>query len=210
MRQLPPRQLDEHGERYIYAREAFRAQLYKDKTYWPDRTPRWAIGYGHTCSHAEEAQYRGVSLTHAEAAALFRADMVPRVADVNKLIKVEIGQHEVDAVISLVFNIGTRAFAKSSVLACLNAGDYAGAADHLKDWVYWQDTPGGPLVKSDGLVLRRTLDKELFLLKDDDEAEFDALLARVAQCQFDLTAELPSLQPGQYMHDQDPDTGGPL
>jgi lysozyme len=210
MRQLPPRHLDEHGQRYIYAREAFMAKLYRDGTFWPDETPRWAIGYGHTCSHAEEEKYRGTSLTQGEAATLFRKDTFPRTEILNQQIKVEISQHEYDAVFSLVFNCGTRAFATSSVLSCLNSGDYDGACAHFADWVKWQATPGGPLVKSDGLVLRRTLDQQLFRLQDEDETEFEALIERVKASQLDLTSDLPSLQFGQHMHEQDPNTGGPL
>ncbi len=210
MRQLPPRTLDEHGDRYIRAREAFRGRLYRDGSVEQDGTPRWAIGYGHTCSRMEVDGYHGVELSVDEATFLFRMDMIPRVEAINRSIKVEVSQHEFDALASVAFNIGTGALAKSDILRCLNSGDYAGACSHFMDWVYWHAAPGAPLTKSDGLVVRRTLDQQLFRLRDDDEVEFEALLERVSRHQIDLTAELASLQPGRHIMDEEPDTGGPL
>jgi hypothetical protein len=136
--------------------------------------------------------------------------MIPRLEIINKQIRVEVGSHEFSALTSILFNIGDGAFGNSNILKCLNVGDYDGACAHFMDWNKWQATPGGPLVVSSGLTLRRTLDQQFFRLQDEDEAEFEALLERVKASQFDLTADLPSLQPGQHIIDEDPDTGGPL
>ena len=50
---------------------------------------------------------------------------------------------------SLAFNIGTDAFCRSTLVVKLNGGDYAGACEEIKRWVY----AGGRRVP--GLVARR-------------------------------------------------------
>lgn len=89
----------------------------------------WTIGWGHTVGvHA------GMTCTQARADAWLLADIQVAVAAVNRLVTVTLTQNEFDALVDLVFNIGAGNFAGSTVLRLLNAGGYAGAAQHIDDW----------------------------------------------------------------------------
>ncbi|MGA6579692.1 glycoside hydrolase family protein, partial [Providencia sp. NPDC089923] len=60
-----------------------------------------------------------------------------------------VDEHTKAALYSFAFNVGTGAFAKSTMLKKLNAGDQYGACEELKRWVY----AGGKVWR--GLVNRR-------------------------------------------------------
>ncbi|UVO19117.1 lysozyme [Stutzerimonas stutzeri] len=49
-------------------------------------------------------------------------------AAVNELVKVRLCQHQFDALVALVFNIGPQAFSDSTLLRLLNFGMYDDAA----------------------------------------------------------------------------------
>lgn len=65
--------------------------------------------------------------------------------------------HEVAALLSIFYNIGRTAFAKSTLLKKLRRGDKAGAANEFLRWV----NAGG--MKLDGLETRRKLERRVFL-----------------------------------------------
>ncbi|EMJ7520117.1 lysozyme [Providencia rettgeri] len=68
---------------------------------------------------------------------------------VDRLVKVPVNEHTKAALYSFAFNVGTGAFAKSTMLKKLNAGDQYGACEELNKWVY----AGGKVWR--GLVNRR-------------------------------------------------------
>ena len=87
---------------------------------------------------------------------LFVEDLkdVEKVIDDN--VKVPLNQNEYDALVSFVFNVGTTAFKKSTLLKKLNANDRSGAAKQFERWC---------MVKgkvSQGLLKRRKLERQLF------------------------------------------------
>lgn len=55
-------------------------------------------------------------------------------AAVKTCVHVPMYQHEFDAMVDTTYNIGAKAFCKSSMVARLNAGDYQGACDALLKW----------------------------------------------------------------------------
>ncbi len=55
---------------------------------------------------------------------------------VEDCVKVPLHQSEYDALISFTYNIGGRAFCSSTLVRKLNEGDYDGACEELKRWVY--------------------------------------------------------------------------
>ncbi|EMF4353493.1 lysozyme [Providencia huaxiensis] len=55
---------------------------------------------------------------------------------VDRLVKVPINDYTKAALYSFAFNVGTNAFARSTMLKKLNAGDQYGACEELKKWVY--------------------------------------------------------------------------
>lgn len=86
--------------------------------------------------------------------AYFEQDIARAAAAVDGL-GVDLTDSERAALVSLVFNIGTGAFAKSTLRAQLLAGDKAGAAEQFLRWRF----AGGVPV----LLARRERERELFL-----------------------------------------------
>ncbi|ECO1013668.1 lysozyme [Salmonella enterica subsp. enterica serovar Newport] len=111
----------------------------------------WTVCYG----HAGKDIIPGKTYTKAECQALLDKDLALVAARIDPLIKVGIPESERAAFYSLAYNVGTGAFAKSTLLKKLNAGDQAGACNELKRWTY----AGGKQWK--GLVTRREIEREV-------------------------------------------------
>ncbi|ECT1022353.1 lysozyme [Salmonella enterica] len=97
----------------------------------------------------------GKHYTDAECDTLLNQDLASVKAQVDPLIKISIPESERAALYSFAYNVGTGAFAKSTLLKKLNAGDQAGACNELKRWTY----AGGKQRK--GLVTRREIEREV-------------------------------------------------
>ncbi|CQN78082.1 lysozyme [Salmonella enterica] len=97
----------------------------------------------------------GKHYTDAECDALLNKDLALVAARVDPLIKTTIPNSERAALYSFAYNVGTGAFARSTLLKKLNAGDLAGACNELKRWTY----AGGKQWK--GLVTRREIEHEV-------------------------------------------------
>jgi len=110
------------------------------------------IGWGCT-----EGVKLGMVWSEAEAEAALRREIAKFETAVMKSVAVEINQNEFDAMVSLAYNIGAAAFARSTVLRRLNKGDRAGAAKGFHLW-----NKGGGRVLA-GLVSRRMREAALFL-----------------------------------------------
>lgn len=65
---------------------------------------------------------------------LLMKDLDGRKAALALCIHVPLYQHELDAFLSLAYNIGNRAFCGSTLVKKLNAGDYAGACREILRW----------------------------------------------------------------------------
>ena len=98
----------------------------------------------------------GDTCTQEEADAWFLEDVKWAEDCVNRAVTSTITQQEFDALVSLCFNIGCKAFSGSSVVKELNLANYDGAAKHFMDWVK-QNHKELP-----GLVRRREAEVELF------------------------------------------------
>ena len=116
------------------------------------------IGYGHTgpeLTHKDVTD--GFYITPARADELLRKDLLTAEVAVARYTTVPLNQNQFDALVSLVFNIGTGAFQKSTLLKRLNAAAYNDAADQFLVW----RRAGGKV--SLGLERRRQQERELFL-----------------------------------------------
>lgn len=111
------------------------------------------IGWGHTGKDVTPGQ----CISQARADELLAQDLAPRERDVERLVKVPLTQHQFDALVSFVYNLGAGALAGSTLLKKLNAGNYAGAADEFLKW----NKAGGKVLP--GLSRRRAAERELFL-----------------------------------------------
>ncbi len=129
----------------------------------------WTIGYGHT-----KTARRGMVITEEQAEALLREDLQDAENAVNRLVKVPLNENEFSALASLVFNIGSGNFQKSTVLRRLNAEDRVGAADAIEWWN--KGRVNGVLTTLPGLVRRRAAEKALFLTPTAQELLTDLLV----------------------------------
>lgn len=118
---------------------------------------RWIIGYGHLRRAAE-----GVRVSETEAEAILREyDLPPVERFVMRCVLAPMTQNEFDALVSLAFNIGPKAFASSDVVAEMNGGNRLDAAQAFDQWR--RARIGGRVQIVDALVRRRAAEKALFL-----------------------------------------------
>ncbi len=95
--------------------------------------------------------------SESECLALLEKDLSKVRKGVDPLIKVDIDDNTRAAIYSFAYNVGTGAFARSTMLKKLNAGDIAGACNELKRWTY----AGGKEWK--GLITRRQIENAVCL-----------------------------------------------
>lgn len=88
------------------------------------------IGYGHTGPDVVP----GMVWTQSEAEAALRKDLERFERAVDGAITLDMTQGQFDALVSLAFNIGAKAFASSTLVKKFNAGDIAGAGDQFVVW----------------------------------------------------------------------------
>ncbi|MEG4149264.1 lysozyme [Microcoleus sp. Pol12B5] len=114
------------------------------------------IGYGHTF-----AVEMGQTISEAEADALLRKDLKDAEESVDLLVAVPINDNQFSALTSFVFNVGSGAFERSTMLSMLNAN--AGADTVAAQFLRWNKANGEEL---SGLTRRRHAERALFLGKD--------------------------------------------
>ncbi|MCK2054768.1 lysozyme [Methylobacterium sp. 37f] len=111
------------------------------------------IGYGHTGSDVKPGQV----ITPHRAEELLQGDLAKFEQAVSKALKVAVSPNQFGALVSLAYNIGGTALARSTLIKRLNAGDTQGAADQFLAW----NKAGGKVLK--GLTRRREAERALFL-----------------------------------------------
>jgi len=124
--------------------EGFEPRAYLDPVSIP------TICYGHTAT-ARLGQVK----SRAECDELLRGDLGVAMAALDRRVRVDLPDTRRAALASFVFNVGEGAFARSTLLRRLNAGDVRGACAELSRWVY----AGGRELA--GLVRRRHAEREL-------------------------------------------------
>ncbi len=106
---------------------------------------------GHTGPDIQLRRY-----THAECVTLLDEDLKPVYAAIDRLVKVPLTEYQRTALATFIFNVGTSAFSKSTLLKRLNAGDFAGAREQMARWVF----AGGH--KWRGLMNRRDVEMAIW------------------------------------------------
>lgn len=120
-------------------------------TAYQDSAGVWTIGYGHTAGVTPD-----MTCTQAQAEAWLLADIQWACSVVSSEVKAPLTQNEFNALVDFVFNEGSGHFASSTLLADLNAGNYAAAAAQFEAW----DVAGGQVVA--GLLRRRIAEENEF------------------------------------------------
>lgn len=138
--------ISENGLNLIKQFEGLRLQAYQCSA------GVWTVGYGHTAGVRP-----GDIIDEVQAGIFLRQDVAASESTVMKFVTVALRQHQFDALVSFVFNLGSGNFAASTLLKKLNAKDYNGAADQFLRWVY----AGGEPIS--GLLRRRNAERELFI-----------------------------------------------
>ncbi len=116
--------MSEKGLGLLSLREGSRNKAYKDTK------GIWTIGVGHTGPEV----VAGLQWTDAQVADALRADV--RIAEkaIVDNVKVFLTQDQFDALASFIFNVGTGAFKRSTLLKVLNLGNYKEAAAQFDRW----------------------------------------------------------------------------
>jgi lysozyme len=140
------RRLSRHGVDFIARWEGFRSCPYQDAV------GVWTIGYGHT----EGVSRTSRCITQRKAKRLLRRDARTAARAVRRLVDVKLNQNQFDALVSFVFNVGTGAFASSTLLRELNKGNRHLVPVEFGKWIYGG---GRPL---EGLRRRRAAEARLF------------------------------------------------
>lgn len=118
----------------------------------------WTIGYGHTEGVGPDSR----PISEPEASELLRRDLDRRYAPPVSALGLPLTQHQFDALVSFVYNVGPGGVAATTKVGrALRAHDWQAAADLLLEW----DKAGGRRVE--GLTRRRRAERAMFLIEDD-------------------------------------------
>ncbi len=95
----------------------------------------WTIGYGHTSAAGAPAVTSGMVISTLAAEEILKKDLEKFEAAVTRMVKASLTDNQFAALVSFVYNVGEGAFAKSTLLKKLNAGQYAAVPSELAKWV---------------------------------------------------------------------------
>ena len=139
----------------IKAKEGFSAVAYVDPA---TKAEPITIGYGSTASAIDRPVKLGDTVTKEQATEYLLYGIDKKFLPVLKrVVKVGLTQNMIDALMSLMYNIGGGNFASSTLVKKLNENDICGCAD---EFLVWNKAAGKVL---SGLTTRRTEERELFL-----------------------------------------------
>ena len=122
----------------------------------------WTCGWGET-----EGVKPGMEWAQETADKRLCSSLTDYTARVSAMLKDHATPQQLGAMVSLAYNIGLGAFAKSTVLRQHNAGNSDAAARAFGLWN--KATVGGVLTPLAGLTARRTSEAALYLKPDDDD-----------------------------------------
>ncbi len=140
-------------------------EKFRSKTY-PDAGGKPTIGYGHLIKSNERFLR---AITEDEGVALLKGDLKTAENYINATMAgkgslnggYRLTQHQYDALVLLVFNIGVTAFRSSTLLIYLQDGDMDEAAAQFLVWN--KITVNGRKQVCQGLVARRGIERLVFI-----------------------------------------------
>lgn len=114
---------------------------------------KYTIGYGHT-----RGVEPGDTCTREQAEEYLRMDVVEAEETIEALVKVPLTQNQFDALVSLVYNIGSGNFYDSTIRRVIN-NNVSDINEYRKAWMMWVKSKGKILK---GLERRRIAEFNLF------------------------------------------------
>lgn len=136
---------------------------------WTTAKPdKLAYGLPTVCYGETEGVKVGDTYTKAECDAMLAKKLPRYLKSALSCINVPVSDKQLAAYGSLTYNIGEKAFCRSTVVNRLNSGDYIGSCNAMMSWV----NAGGKRVQ--GLANRRAKERELCLegITDTTPLEF--------------------------------------
>jgi lysozyme len=132
----------------------------------------WTIGYGHTKDVA-----RGMLITQRQADDFLHLDILEFEKGVDALIKVELQQHQFDALVSFAFNCGIGNLQSSTLLKMVNAGNFEAVPAQFMKWTRaaGKELPGLVRRRRAEAALWRGVDETTQLNHDESGSKPDAL-----------------------------------
>jgi lysozyme len=153
-------QMSERGKALLAEWEGVELKIYKDSANLP------TIGVGHLLTRDEltsgKILIRGETIKYAagvtrqQAIDLLDQDLGKFEDIVNTSVNIDLAQNQFDALVAFAFNVGANAFKSSTLLKCLNKGQYREVPDQLRRWCF----AGGQKVQ--GLANRREKEIQLW------------------------------------------------
>jgi len=122
-----------------------------ETTAYQDSVGVWTIGFGHT-KGVEEGQTCSVE----DAESMLADEMDEYEGYINNMVKVDLQQHEFDALVAWVYNLGPTNLGESTMLKVLNGGQFDRVPDEMNRWT----RAGGKILE--GLVRRRQAESLMF------------------------------------------------
>ena len=139
--------VSEKGLELICSFEGCRLTAYKCQA------GRWTIGYGHTGKEVVE----GLQITQARASDFLLLDVNQVLKMLRTELRVPVRQCQLDALVSLGFNIGVDALRRSTLMRLVKRNpDDLNIQGEFNRWVYVKG------VVSNGLVRRRAAEAKLY------------------------------------------------
>lgn len=123
----------------------------------------WTIGYGHAIKLPYEMYFKDNPISPEIAENLLKEDLQFVERCIAHHVRIPLTQNQYDAIASFIFNVGCRAFERSTFLYLLNLGNAEKAADQLLRWN--KDNKK----EVAGLTRRRKNEREMFLYGDYNE-----------------------------------------
>jgi lysozyme len=138
----------QQGIEQIKTFEGFRSMPYQDVV------GKWTVGYGHLMVQGDGCVV-GSPITMGQATTLLTHDLfiAEHAIDSHNL---DLNQHQFDALVSFIFNLGVGNFNSSTLLKKLQQKDYEGAANEIPKW----DHAGGK--ENSAIWKRRMSEKKCF------------------------------------------------
>jgi len=117
----------------------------------------WTVGYGATCGlDGARVTAAHPTLTGDQAEDLLRRDLVLFERSVLRLVRVDLADNQLGALVSFAFNLGAGALRASTLLRRVNAREWEDVPRQFRRWVH----AGGRVLP--GLVRRRAAEAELW------------------------------------------------